>query len=536
MAYQVLALRWRPKNLSEVIGQNHIVKSLQNALSLNRFAQAYLFTGTRGVGKTSIARIFAKSLRCLNRLPSSHACGECATCLTFNIDSSLDIFEMDGASYNSVDNIREIIANAQYGPSVGDKKIYIIDEVHMLSTSAFNALLKTLEEPPSHVVFIFATTEPHKVPDTVISRCQRFDFKNASQKDLEELICKIALKEKIRFTSPEIIKNLCKLAEGSMRDALSYLEQVVGYSYSKGQSEIEITLEQMSEALGLARSQDLEELLAHILAEDCNQTHLKYQYFLAQNISPHLVLQGLIEIIGEKLKLMTLEKQIPKEFVSFQTTTAEIFWIYEVLAKDYTWATQNNFSFQVIDLLLQKICLRKTFENRTASVPVISVAKEVEAVQVPALPATFSATTEATIPTWDDFLKYLYKKAPASASYLEQGNILSPIEENQGVLAIKIGFPETSKIFFEYMGDKETTQRLKKNLSDFFKKNENEIALEIKLVLDGPLVSKFQIEEKKIEEGRNVRQEQFLNDPMVKMAQDLFQAKVDKVILNQNLE
>lgn len=534
MAYQVLALRFRPTKLSEVIGQNHIVRSLQNSLSLNRFGQAYLFTGTRGVGKTSVARIFAKSLRCLARMPNGDSCGECLACQSFQTESSLDILEIDGASCNSVDNVRDIIAGSQYVPALGERKIYIIDEVHMLSISAFNALLKILEEPPLHVVFIFATTEPQKIPDTITSRCQQYDFKSVSLKDLEQLVTSICQQEKIKFSSPLLIKNLCKLGEGSIRDTLSYLEQVVGYSFTKEQDFIEITSEKMTEALGLAGNLDLENLWSFILKEDSYSAHQKYQELLMNNVSPSSVLLGLIELIGEQLKAMTVAKEIPAIVTETSTSLAELFWLYEVLAKDFTWATQNTFSYQVIDLLIQKVTLRKTFKNQQQrSAPVNTISPVAVEVSAP-IPVSLSALAPLAPAHWDDFMAFLYKKSPASASYLEQGNILVPVAEENEKLMVKIGFPLASKIFFEYLGDSDSLTRLKKNLADFYQKDEKNVLVELKLMTEaeGSIASKVEIEEKKKQEGQNLRQDEFLNNPMVKLAQNLFEAKIDKVILN----
>ena len=191
MSYLVMARKWRPKNFEEMVGQEHIAQTLRNAIASGRVSHAYLFTGTRGVGKTTAARILAKALNCKNG-PTATPCEVCENCLAVNRGASMDVLEIDGASNNSVDNIRELREQVAYAPMQGGYKIYIIDEVHMLSKAAFNALLKTLEEPPPHVVFIFATTESGKVPHTILSRVQRFDFKRISEaaiRDRLDYIC-----------------------------------------------------------------------------------------------------------------------------------------------------------------------------------------------------------------------------------------------------------------------------------------------------------------------------------------------------------
>ena len=183
MSYQVLARKWRPKSFDTLIGQESAVQAIANALDQNRLHHAYLFNGTRGIGKTTIARILAKSLNCEKGI-SSKPCLTCSTCQEIDVGRYVDLIELDAASNTGVDNMIDLLENAQYAPSSGRFKVYIIDEVHMLTKEAFNALLKTLEEPPAHVVFIFATTEPHKIPITILSRCQRYDFKKISLKDL----------------------------------------------------------------------------------------------------------------------------------------------------------------------------------------------------------------------------------------------------------------------------------------------------------------------------------------------------------------
>ena len=223
--YQVLARKWRPKKFADLVGQQHVVRALQNALDNGRLHHAYLLTGTRGVGKTTIARILAKSLNCQN---SQHGepCGQCATCCAIDAGRFVDLLEIDAASNTGIDNIREVLENAQYAPTVGKYKVYIIDEVHMLSKSAFNAMLKTLEEPPEHVKFILATTDPHKVPITVLSRCLQFVLRNMTVPQIAEHLAHVLKAEKIVF-EPAALTLLARAATGSMRDALSLLDQAI---------------------------------------------------------------------------------------------------------------------------------------------------------------------------------------------------------------------------------------------------------------------------------------------------------------------
>ncbi len=227
MSYLVLARKWRPQTFDQVIGQPHVTRTLQNAIKTKRIAHAYLFTGARGVGKTSVARILAKALNC-QKGTSPEPCNQCSNCLEIAQGNAVDVLEIDGASNRGIDSIRELRETVRYRPAKSPYKIYIIDEVHMLTTEAFNALLKTLEEPPAHVVFIFATTEPHKIPTTILSRCQRYDFRRIPTQDILEHLSAIASAEGVEFSS-SLLFAVAREADGSMRDAQSLMEQLLAF-------------------------------------------------------------------------------------------------------------------------------------------------------------------------------------------------------------------------------------------------------------------------------------------------------------------
>ena len=251
--YQALYRKYRPKNFDEMIGQDVIVKTLKNSIEKNKISHAYLFTGPRGTGKTSAAKIFAKTINCKN-LINNMPCENCDCCKQFNSQQNIDIIEIDAASNNGVDEIRELKNKVNLVPSISKYKVYIIDEVHMLSTSAFNALLKTLEEPPSHVIFILATTDPHKVLPTILSRCQRFDFKKVSENKIYERLSYILEKEKIEIEDIAL-KEIARLANGGLRDALSILDQVIAYSDSK------ITEDDVHEVNGTITQKNLKQIV-----------------------------------------------------------------------------------------------------------------------------------------------------------------------------------------------------------------------------------------------------------------------------------
>ncbi len=260
--YTVFARKYRAKDFDEIVGQEHVVKTLKNAITTGNLSHAYLFAGPRGVGKTSMARILAKSLNCENG-PTLKPCNECSSCKTISNGTAIDVIEIDGASHRKIDDIRKLIEQLKFPPMGGkDKwKIYIIDEVHMLTNEAFNALLKSLEEPPSYVMFIFATTEPYKVPETILSRCQRFDFRRIPLKKIENKLIDIAKEEKI-VADNEIYAYIAMQAEGSLRDAEVLLDQIVSFADGK------ITLKLIQDFLGVISIEWILKLLSSIYKKD----------------------------------------------------------------------------------------------------------------------------------------------------------------------------------------------------------------------------------------------------------------------------
>ncbi len=260
MSYQVTARKWRPQTFAEVVGQDHVTRTLQNALRQSRIAHAYLFAGTRGVGKTTTARLLAKALNCENG-PTADPCNRCSLCQETTAGSALDVLEIDGASNRGIDEIRDLRDKIRYAPVRGRYKIYIIDEVHMLTEYAFNALLKTLEEPPPQVVFIFATTEPHKVPITILSRCQRFDFRKVASTEIADCLGKIAAHEGTQI-SPAALLRIARRAEGSLRDAQTLFDQVRAFCGPVVQDE------HLGPMLGLAGEEQIQRLMEAILARD----------------------------------------------------------------------------------------------------------------------------------------------------------------------------------------------------------------------------------------------------------------------------
>lgn len=305
MAYQVLARKWRPKTFADLVGQEHVVKTLRNALDEGRLHHAYLLTGTRGVGKTTIARILAKSLNCENAV-HGEPCGQCESCTQIDSGRYVDLLEIDAASNTGIDNIREVLENAQYAPTVGKYKVYIIDEVHMLSKSAFNAMLKTLEEPPEHVKFILATTDPHKVPITVLSRCLQFVLRNMTPQQVAEHLAHVLDRENVPY-QPQALQLLGRAAAGSMRDALSLLDQAIAMGSGK------VAEQDVRQMIGAVDKQYLFELLEGIINQNGEALLEKAQEMSARAIGFDSALAELAMLLQRLALIQTIPSALAND-------------------------------------------------------------------------------------------------------------------------------------------------------------------------------------------------------------------------------
>jgi DNA polymerase-3 subunit gamma/tau len=336
MTYQAFALKWRPKTFNEVVGQKHITTTLENALKANRIAHAYLFSGPRGTGKTSLARILAKSLNCL-KSPGPKPCNKCQNCLEIDKSNSLDVLEIDGASRTKVEDMRTLLENVKLAPSNSKYKIYIIDEVHMLSTSSFNALLKTLEEPPPHVKFIFATTQPSKILATVISRCQRYDFRRITTKEIADKLKNIAKAEKLKIDE-EAVFAIARSVNGGLRDAESLLDQISSYT------DKEVVVDDVNSILGAAGKDVIFNLTDCIIKHDTKKAIFIINDLISKGREISVFLNEFISHIRDMLVAKKADncqdlidatsdsiKKIKKQAEAF--SLEELLYIYSLLSK-----------------------------------------------------------------------------------------------------------------------------------------------------------------------------------------------------------
>ena len=392
MAYQVTARKWRPQDFTQLVGQPHISQTLLNALKNNRVTHAFLFTGPRGTGKTSTARILAKSLRCPNAVDFV-PCHKCASCEEIARGSSLDVIEIDGASNNGVDSVRELRDSVSFMPSSGKYKIYIIDEVHMLSGSAFNALLKTLEEPPAHVIFMMATTEVHKIPQTILSRCQRFDFRRISTKTIAGHLRTICNAENIQ-ADDEALWLIARQADGSMRDSQSLFDQVV--SFAGGH----LSTESVVRILALTDRVLLQDILIRIFQRDSKGMLEMIGRMNHVGVEPEILIAELLEMIRNCLFYLINAEQlsnlldIPDNEIQFYkdlsatVSEADCHLIFDMAMK-----AQGDISFAPDSRLVMEVCLL-----RMASAPSMADLKTLLQQGGTALPAVSTKPLPSVAP------------------------------------------------------------------------------------------------------------------------------------------
>lgn len=374
MSYTVLARKWRPKNFPELVGQTHVMQALANALDQQRLHHAYLFTGTRGVGKTTIARIFAKALNCEQGI-SSTPCGVCSVCKSIDEGRFVDLIEVDAASRTKVEDTREILDNVQYAPTQGRYKVYLIDEVHMLSKSSFNALLKTLEEPPQHVKFLLATTDPHKLPITVLSRCLQFNLLRLTSVQIQQHLAYILQQEQIEF-DPSALALIAKSADGSARDSLSLLDQSIAYcggrvSYDAVQAMLGLVDQGMVQAVLQALSEQSAEQIKQIL-QTLASLGVDYVALLNQLVEAlHQIAQT--QVLGEALDEAVLPPEVLSEFAQNLTPEQiQLFYQIGLLARqDMKLAPDIRIGFEMT--LLRMLAFQPTLGSMNPENPPPSV-------------------------------------------------------------------------------------------------------------------------------------------------------------------
>jgi len=379
--YQSIYRKWRPQFFEDIIGQKHITRTLMNAIKLNRIAHAYIFSGPRGVGKTTTARILAKSLNCKEG-PTDHPCNQCHQCIRINRGQSMDVVEIDGASNRGIDEIRELRSKIGFAPAEGKYKVYIIDEVHMLTNEAFNALLKTLEEPPSQVLFVFATTAPQKVPKTILSRCQCFHFRRISVDEIVAKLEKIIEEEKLKIDIPSL-RLIAESATGSMRDAESILDQVITFS------EKQVTYEDVIEILGIIPQSLLLQLTQAITARDTKSSLELIDQLVKEGVDLHQFVQdmivyvhqlSLIKIFGESSHPGSLlEERDFAQLLKFVTATdmKTILDIIEELNQIEDKIKYHNYPWILLELLVVKMTqVKKQNQKKESNKKIVSEKEE----------------------------------------------------------------------------------------------------------------------------------------------------------------
>ncbi len=404
MAYQAIYRRWRPTVFDDVIGQEHITKTLKNQIMNDSTAHAYLFCGTRGTGKTSTAKILARAVNCLNP-QDGNPCNECEVCKGLLDESIMDVAELDGASKNKVENIREIIDDVMFLPSVARKKVYIIDEVHMVTTSAFNALLKTLEEPPAHVMFILATTELNKVPITVLSRCQQFEFRRITNQDIASRMETILASDGIA-AEPAALSLVAELGDGSMRDSLSILDKCVGAA------EGILTYDDVVKIVGIADNEALYDLSSHIAAGNTKGALEKLDEVIEKGKELGLFAERLLKYLRDILVVKvtgnsddflntSAENKAKIETLTEEFSKERLIRSIDLLCMAYNQAKYSGFSRTLYEMALVKMCEPLMQDTEEALLDRISVLEQKLEKGIPVVQVAPEDKTEDA-PPWEE--------------------------------------------------------------------------------------------------------------------------------------
>jgi len=483
MSYTVFALKWRPKNFEEIIGQDRIVATLRNAIEKNRISHAYLFAGSRGVGKTSTARILARALNCKEG-PTAQPCGTCSSCIEISQGRSLDVIEIDGASNRQIDDIRSLRENVKFSPVSGKFKVYIIDEVHQITSDGFNALLKTLEEPPPFVKFIFATTHPHKLPPTILSRCQRLDFRRISTMEIVGQLEKITRAEKIAI-DPEVLSAIAKSSDGSLRDAESILDQLVSFSGGK------VSLKDAITVLGIVEQDTLFGVTEKIIQKDAKGILEAFNHVVDEGKEISVFLSHLIEHFRNLMiaKVTRADRQLidmPQEACDRLLKQSEAFSLEEIFGVFTTLVTTQEMSKRMeslripLEISLVKLTHDKKLSGVQApshfhqprhseSAPPTPHAKSASVVlrednpePAPKNPAV-SVSLEEVRGAWRRVIEDIAKTKMSVATYLGEGNLVK-LENN----VLTVSFPRNYSLHKESLEKKENKALIEKALLTLF--------------------------------------------------------------------
>jgi len=566
LSYQVIARKWRPQTFEELIGQSHVSQTLLNALKSGRLPHALLFTGPRGVGKTSSARILAKSLKCPN-VKNFVPCNQCNVCQEIAAGSNLDVLEIDGASHNGVDSIRELRSSIGYAAASGKYKIYIIDEVHMLSTSAFNALLKTLEEPPAHVIFIFATTEPQKIPVTILSRCQRFDFRRIPTRTIADSLRAICEKEAVRF-EPEALWTIARQADGSARDSQSLLDQMI--TFGDG----ELTLNKTIDALGLTDRgillKTLEALIHRSSAEVMGVVEKLYFSGFDAKIFSQDLLEELRHLLLIKLSgaLSSIVDLPDSEIQSLKTLGAElsaedIHLLFDMALKGAQDLQRTQEPRLVLEMVLLRMAQAPRVENlltlgQKARAPAVGGAtsgggasrttdkntdtrnavtegisggakRSFEAIHPPSAPVTPPSPKAPTVKPgpeaslgdkWAFVVAELKQKAPQLSAKLEHAAAVRWSET-----ALELGVAKEKKFLFDQLTEAKCLRELENHVKNIWSQ---EISMKFSLLEKAPQ-SIHEMEKVKIQEKKDLARRDVESHPFIQKTQKIFKTQIKSI-------